>query len=178
MLVVAKEWDSIRGGYILICRESGQWLVVSGQWPVPIYKPWVRRKGAKEVAKRRKNAAHGVKPWVRRKGAREAAKRRKNAAHGVSRGSATGEGRAPTGRKILPHTSANIPRFFRRQGVRSSSRSSAQILFLSPPSGLVGFCSPTHGWRRGLHSCAASRLGSVLAVLAVRTKSTLAGIAW
>ena len=26
------------------------------------------------------------------------------------------------------------------------------------PSGLIGCCIATHGWRRGLHSCAASRL--------------------
>ena len=32
------------------------------------------------------------------------------------------------------------------------------------PSGLVGSCTPTHGLRRGLHSCAASRLALVLAV--------------
>jgi len=32
------------------------------------------------------------------------------------------------------------------------------------PSALVGSCTPTHGLRRGLHSCAASRLSLVLAV--------------
>jgi len=69
MLAVAKEWDSTRGRYIFICRESGQWSVASGQWPV---------------------ASLQMPLEIKKNG--EAAKRRENAAHGVSRGSATREG--------------------------------------------------------------------------------------
>jgi hypothetical protein len=37
---------------------------------------------------------------------------------------------------------------------------SSEITMVSAaPSGLVRGCIATHGWRRGLHSCAASRLG-------------------
>jgi hypothetical protein len=38
----------------------------------------------------------------------------------------------------------------------------APLIFLSPLSGAESFlCLPTHGSRRGLHSCAASRLTAV-----------------
>ncbi|HTE87334.1 MAG TPA: hypothetical protein VK639_00110, partial [Terriglobales bacterium] len=119
-------------------------------------KPWVRRR-ERNKPKRRKNAALGVsrgcaagsgtsreaaqecsprsKPWVRRKGAKEAAKRRKNAAHGVSRGCDTREGKPQRGERfcLIP-----LPRILfsaRKADVRSSSRSSAKILFLSPLRG-------------------------------------------
>jgi hypothetical protein len=33
-----------------------------------------------------------------------------------------------------------------------------KVVFCCAPSGLALFCRPTHGLRRGLYSCAASRL--------------------
>ena len=42
------------------------------------------------------------------------------------------------------------------------------------PLGLCLSRNTTHGWRRGLNSCAASRLASVLTFQAVRSESTSA----
>jgi hypothetical protein len=146
MLAVAKEWDSIRGGYMLICRERGLWLVASGQWLVVSgqYRSAscgcaARERGSERSREAALERSPRRKPWVGLKGRR-----------------------APTGRKNLPHTSAKHPAtyFSPHARRRSSSRSSPQDFVSIAPSGLVGFCSLTHGLRRGLHSSAAPRLGS------------------
>ena len=67
------------------------------------------------------------------------------------------------GRKILPHTAANILLVSaRKANVRTSIRTSAKTCFYRP-FGAGRPLHATHGLRRGLHSSAASRLGSVVA---------------